>query len=272
MNRIIETDDIGSPELAPYFSLTEAQLKSKSDPSRALFVAEGSKVIATAAASGYEAVSILTQRRYLLGAARQALEAFPDAPVYILPPELFKRLTGYSLTRGALCAVKRKPQPPLEMILAGARRVALLDGIADSTNMGAIFRSAAALGMDAVICASSCCDPLLRRSLRVSMGTVLQIPWCFVPDISRVKNAGFVLAAMALKPGALRPDDPRLKEIPRLAVVLGSEGWGLGEETLALCDHTVCIPMKRGVDSLNVAAASAVAFWELMKNEKGADR
>ena len=272
MAEIIEITDFSAPELDVYARLTEAQLRSRRDPSRGLFIAESPKVILCALDAGCEPVSLLMERRRLDRAARELLGRCGDAPVYTAHRQVLEKLTGYPLTRGILCAMRRPPLPDVEEVCAGARRVAVLEGIVDTTNVGAIFRSAAAMHMDAVLLTPTCCDPLNRRALRVSMGTVFQIPWTRIgdtadqwpePGMGRLRALGFETAAMALRDDALTIEDPRLAAAERLAIVLGTEGDGLAPATIAACDHTVCIPMAHGVDSLNVAAASAVAFWQL---------
>ena len=269
---IIEITDLSAPELAPYTRLTEAQLRNKLEPEKGIFIAESPKVIGTALDAGCEPLSFLMERRQIDGPAAGVLARCPDAAVYTADRSVLQALTGYALTRGVLCAMRR-PQPrSVEALCRDARRVAVLEGIVDSTNIGAIFRGAAALGMDAVLLSPSCCDPLCRRAVRVSMGTVFQVPWTRIgtkpedwPDagLARLRAMGFVSAAMALREESLSMEDPRLWEVEKLAIVLGTEGDGLSDGTIARCYYTVRIPMARGVDSLNVAAASAVAFWEL---------
>ena len=272
MPHIIEITDLSAPELDVFARLTEAQLRSRRAPERALFIAESPKVIGHALDAGYEPVSLLMERRQLEGPARDILARCGDVPLYTAGRDTLAALTGYELTRGVLCAMRRPSLPAVEELCAGARRVAVLEGIVDSTNVGAIFRSAAALHMDAVLLSPTCCDPLNRRAVRVSMGTVFQIPWTRLGEdhtqwpeagLRRLHDLGFETAAMALSDTAVSIDDPKLKAVQRLAIILGTEGDGLAHETIAGCDHTVCIPMSHGVDSLNVAAASAVAFWEL---------
>lgn len=272
MPHIIEITDLSAPELDVFARLTEAQLRSRRAPERALFIAESPKVIGHALDAGYEPVSLLMERRQLEGPARDILARCGDVPLYTAGRDTLAALTGYELTRGVLCAMRRPSLPAVEELCAGARRVAVLEGIVDPTNVGAIFRSAAALHMDAVLLSPTCCDPLNRRAVRVSMGTVFQIPWTRLGEdhtqwpeagLRRLHDLGFETAAMALSDTAVSIDDPKLKAVQRLAIILGTEGDGLAHETIAGCDHTVCIPMSHGVDSLNVAAASAVAFWEL---------
>lgn len=265
MPNIIEITDYSAPELDAYARLTEAQLKNRLHPEDALFIAESPVVIGYALDAGYEPVSLLMERRHIAGKAAALIGRCGDAPVYTAEPDVLERLTGYPLTRGVLCAMRRPAAKSVEEVCADARRVAVLEGIVDTTNVGAIFRSAAALGMDAVLLTPSCCDPLNRRAVRVSMGTVFQVPWARLdswPD-GRLNDLGFKTAAMALSDDSVPIDDLALMAEPRLAVVLGTEGDGLAADTIARCDYTVKIPMAHGVDSLNVAAASAVAFWQL---------
>ena len=264
---IIEITDLSAPELAPYTRLTEAQLRNKLEPEKGIFIAESPKVIGTALDAGCEPLSFLMERRQIDGPAAGVLARCPDAAVYTADRSVLQALTGYALTRGVLCAMRR-PQPrSVEALCRDARRVAVMEGIVDSTNIGAIFRGAAALGMDAVLLTSAGSDPLYRRAIRVSMGTVFQVPWTYLPadtDWQETLHAlGFRTAAMALRDDSLRIDDARLRTLPRLAIVLGTEGDGLAGSTISACDYTVRIPMTHGVDSLNVAAASAVAFYQL---------
>lgn len=268
----IEIHDLNAPELAVYARLTEAQLRSRQHPEQAVFIAESVKVIEYALAAGCEPVSFLMERRQLEGAAAALVHACPAVPVYTAQREVLAELTGYALTRGVLCAMRRPPMRSMEEVCARARRVAVLEGIVDSTNVGAIFRSAAALSMDAVLISPTCCDPLSRRAARVSMGTVFQIPWAPIgssaqswPEdgLGALKRQGFKIASMALDDRSVSVEDPALLAEEKLAIVLGTEGHGLLDATLALSDYTVRIPMGHGVDSLNVAAAAAVAFWQL---------
>lgn len=274
MPEIIEITDLSAPELDVYARLTQAQLRSRLEPEKGIFIAESPKVIATALDAGYVPLSLLMERRHIDGDARGILARCGDVPVYTAGRETLAALTGYELTRGVLCAFRRPAMPAVEQVCAGARRVAVLEGIVDSTNVGAIFRSAAALNMDAVLVTAGCCDPLCRRAVRVSMGTVFQVPWAQIgtspadwPEagLARLRALGFKTAAMALTDDSVSIDDARLAAEPRLAVVLGTEGDGLARKTIAACDYTVKIPMSHGVDSLNVAAAGAVAFWQLGK-------
>ena len=272
MANIMEITDFSAPELDVYARLTENQLRSRLEPEKGLFIAESPKVIGTALDAGYEPVSLLMERRKIDGPARDIVARCGDVPVYTADREDLARLTGYTLTRGVLCAMRRPPLPAVEEVCRNARRVAVLEGIVDSTNIGAIFRSAAALGMDAILVTPTCCDVFNRRAIRVSMGTVFQIPWTRIgetaddwphPGLERLKALGFATAAMALSDQSVSIDDPRLLAEEKLAIVLGTEGDGLAKGTIARCDYTVMIPMAHGVDSLNVAAAGAVAFWQL---------
>ena len=265
MAYIVDIQDFSVPELDVYARLTENQLKNRLRPEDGLFIAESPKVIGTALDAGLVPVSLLTERRHIAGQAAALLDRLGDIPVYTADDGLLSKLTGYDLTRGVLCAMRRPEERTAAAVLDGAHRVAVLENIVDSTNLGAIFRSAAALGMDAVLLSPACCDPLLRRAVRVSMGTVFQVPWARLDDLDTLKQAGFVTLAMALKPDALSMDDPLLTTFDKLAVVLGTEGDGLTRETIEGCDHTVMIPMAHGVDSLNVGNAAAVAFWALRK-------
>ncbi len=272
MARIIELSDWNAPELDAYSRLTEAQLRNRLEPEKGIFIAESPKVIGTALSAGYEPVSFLMERKHIEGQARDLLSQWEDVPVYTADREQLAGLTGYTLTRGILCAMRRPAPADAETICRQAHRVAVLDGIVDTTNLGAIFRSAAALGIDAVLLSPTCCDPLNRRAIRVSMGTVFQVPWARLgedpaqwPEASlpRLKAMGFRCAAMALDDRSVSVTDSSLAAEDRLAILLGTEGDGLSSETVAACDITVKIPMSHGVDSLNVGAAAAVAFWEL---------
>ena len=272
MPNIIEVTDLTRPELDVFARLTEAQLRNRLEPEKGIFIAESPKVITRALDAGYEPLSLLMERRQIEGQARDVIGRCGGIPVYTADDDLLAGLTGYRLTRGVLCAMRRPRLPEVEELCAPARRVAVLEGIVDATNVGAIFRSAAALGMDAVLLTPTCCDPLCRRAARVSMGAVFQVPWARIgaeagdwpqPGVTRLQGLGFKTAAMALSDTSLSIEDPRLAAEPKLAVVLGTEGDGLAPRTIAACDYTVRIPMSHGVDSLNVAAASAVAFWQL---------
>ena len=273
MGNIIEIRDLSAGELDVYARLTEAQLLNRDRPQDGLFIAESPKVVRRALDAGYEPVSILTEDRHINGEAREVLERCPDIPVYTASFEVLTQLTGYKLTRGLLCAMRRRPLPRVEELCRDARRIAVLENVMNPTNVGAIIRSAAALNMDAVLLTPGCSNPLYRRAARVSMGTVFQIPWTFLGEeeagawpregMDYLKSLGFSTASMALHDESVDIDDPVLRQEEKLALVLGTEGEGLQEETIAASDHTIKIPMSHGVDSLNVAAASAVAFWEL---------
>lgn len=259
MPNIIEITDFSLPELEAYAHLTEAQLHRGKE----IFIAETTKVIEYALNSGCKPVSFLMERRHIEGQAAQLISRCPEAPVYTADSELLEKLTGYRLTRGVLCAMHRPALSDLEAVCKNAHRIAVLEGIADPTNIGAIFRSAAALGIDAVVMNNTCCDPLYRRAVRVSMGTVFQIPWTRIDSVQQLKDMGFKTAAMALSENSVSIEDAQLMSEDKLAIVIGNEGRGLTDETIAACDYTVRIPMSHGVDSLNAAAASAVAFWQL---------
>ena len=269
MGRIIEISELDSPFLDPYARLRESQLYHLYEPEEGIFIAESPKVIERALDGGYEPVSLLAERKQLeidMETGR-IVSRCGNVPVYTAELSVLTRLTGFLLTKGLLCAMRRRPLPGLEGILAGARRIAVLEKVVNPTNLGAIFRSAAALGMDGVVLAHGCADPLYRRAIRVSMGTVFQIPWTFFPEygteegLSYLKKQGFRTVAMALTGRSLRIDDTSLVNAEKLALVFGNEGAGLSEATILGCDDAVKIPMSHGVDSLNVAAASAVAFW-----------
>ena len=265
MIQFTEITDFEAPELDVFARLTEAQLLNRFEPKKGMLIAESPKVIQRALDGGCVPVSLLVERGHCNEEAQQAIARCGDVPVYTASMDILTKLTGFQLTRGMLCAMLRPKQPAAEEILSSCRRVAVLENVMNPTNVGAIFRSAAALGMDGVLLTSGCTDPLYRRSARVSMGTVFQVPWAYVPDTwqALLKEKGFATAAMALREDSLSIDDPLLHQQEKLAVVLGTEGDGLAQETIARCDFTVKIPMYHGVDSLNVAAASAVAFWEL---------
>ncbi len=269
MANIVEITDFSTPELDVYARLTEAQLLNRFEPAKGMFIAESPKVIHRALDGGCVPVSMLMERKDIDGSAREILERCPEIPVYTADEELLCGLTGYHLTRGVLCAMRRPVLPAMEDICARAKRIVILENVQNPTNVGAIFRSAAALGMDAILLTPGCSNPLYRRSARVSMGTVFQIPWTFTgqwpQSMEALRQLGFKTAAMALKDDSVSIDDPGLMNEERLAILMGSEGDGLAEDTIAGCDYTVKIPMYHGVDSLNVAAASAVAFWQLRK-------
>ena len=276
MAKIVEIQDLNRPELDVFARLTEAQRRNRLKPEKGVFIAESPKVIVRALDAGCKPVAFLMERRHIEGQARELLARCGNVPVYTADREILAGLTGYALTRGILCAMVRPRLPAVEEVLRGAKRTAVLEGIVDSTNVGAIFRSAAALGMDAVLLTPTCCDPLCRRAARVSMGTVFQIPWTRIGSdpsdwpqagMERLRALGFKTAAMALTDQSVSVEDPRLRSEEKLAIVLGTEGDGLAPGTIAACDYTVRIPMSHEVDSLNVAAASAVAFWTLRTRE-----
>ena len=263
---IVEIASLEEPGIQMFGSLTEAQLRSRVCPEEAVFIAESPKVISVALDAGMQPVALLCERRHLEGDARDIISRCPAVmPVYTGEREVLSRLTGYTLTRGVLCAMRR-PQPlSLEEICRDARRVVVIQGVCDTTNIGAIFRSAAALGIDAVLLTPDSCDPLNRRAVRVSMGSVFLVPWTWLPDATLLHELGFKTVAMALTDHSIPLDAPLLKAEPRLAVIMGTEGDGLPHSTIAAADYTVRIPMHHGVDSLNVAAAAAVTFWELRR-------
>ena len=272
MPNIIEITDFTAPELDVYARLTEAQLLNRQAPEQGLFIAESPKVIDRALDAGYVPVSLLLERKHIAGQASGVIARCGDVPVFTAETEVLTELTGFRLTRGVLCAMRRPPLPSVEAVCAGARRITILENIMNPTNVGAIFRSAAALGIDAVLLTPACSDPLYRRAARVSMGTVFQVPWTYLgsdcaewphPGMEQLRALGFRTAAMALSDNAVSIADPQLMAGEKLAIVLGTEGDGLAAGTIADCDYTVRIPMSHGVDSLNVAAASAVAFWQL---------
>ena len=263
---IIELQTLTDPSVSVYASLTEAQLRNRLDPAQGIFIAESPKVIRVALDAGYTPLSLLCERRHLTGDAADIVERCADIPIYTGDREMLAALTGYTLTRGVLCAMRR-PQPrSLEDVCRGARRIVVIDSVVDTTNIGAIFRSAAALGIDAVLLTPTSCDPLNRRAVRVSMGSVFLLPWTYVDaDLQSLRAQGFRTAAMALTDRSIPLDAPILREEERLAIIMGTEGDGLSAQAIQSADYVVRIPMYHGVDSLNVAAASAVAFWELCK-------
>ena len=274
MPHIIEITDFSAPELDVYARLTENQLLNRHEPEKGLFIAESPKVVERALNAGCTPVSVLLERKHIEGEARDILARCGDIPVYTADFDILTKLAGFALTRGVLCAMRRPALPTAENVCLGARRIAVLENIMNPTNVGAIFRSAAALGIDAVLLTPDCSNPLYRRAIRVSMGTVFQIPWTWLPAepkqpspsyVSFLKKLGFQTAALALTDNSISLADRRLAATERLAIILGSEGDGLCAATLSGCDYTIRIPMMHGVDSLNVAAASAVAFWELCK-------
>ena len=262
---IYEISSLQDERIALFASMTEAQLRNRLNIEQGLFIAESPKVIRVALQAGYEPQALLCEQKHIEGDAANIIEAHPSMPVYTGSRELLSNLTGYTLTRGVLCAMRRKPEPKLDEILKDARRVCIIDSVCDTTNIGAIFRSAAALGVDAVLLTRSSCDPLNRRSIRVSMGTVFLVPWTWMDDYSSLRSLGFKTAAMALSDNSISLSDPILKAQQRLAIIMGTEGDGLPRQTIEDADYVVRIPMYHQVDSLNVAAAAAVAFWELAK-------
>lgn len=272
MPNIIEITDFSAPELDVYARLTENQLLNRHEPENGLFIAESPKVVERALNAGYLPVSLLLERKHIEGEAREIVARCPDAAIFTAEFDVLKNLTGFPLTRGVLCAMRRPQLPSVEEICRNAHRIAVLENVVNPTNVGAIFRSAAALHMDAVLLTPACSNPLYRRASRVSMGTVFQIPWTYLgtdassapfTDMPLLKKLGFKTVAMALKEDTLNINDPQLRKEEKLAIILGTEGEGLVDQTIEQCDYTVKIPMSHGVDSLNVAAASAIAFWEL---------
>ena len=272
MANVIEITDFTAPELDVYARLTEAQLLNREEPAKGLFIAESPKVIERALDAGCQPVSLLMERKHIDSQAKDVVARCGGIPVYTSSPDILTKLTGFQLTRGVLCAMRRPKLPSVEEAVKGARRIVILENVMNPTNVGAIFRSAAALGMDAVLLTPGCSNPLYRRAARVSMGTVFQIPWTFIgsemsdwPErgMEKLHELGFKTAAMALRDDSVSIDDPKLLAEEKLAIILGSEGDGLTNDTIADCDYTVRIPMYHDVDSLNVAAASAVAFWQL---------
>lgn len=276
MSNIIPITSFDAPELDVYARLSEVQLLNRFEPEKGLFIAESPKVIERALDAGCVPVSMLVEDRHVEGEARDIIARCGKVPVYTAAFDVLTQLTGFKLTRGMLCAMRRSPLPAVEEVCAGARRVAVLENIMNPTNIGAVFRSAAALNIDAVLLTPACSNPLYRRAIRVSMGTVFQVPWTFLGSeteqwpgsgMKQLQSLGFRTAAMALSDDSVTIRDPRLQTEEKLAIVLGTEGDGLAAETIAQCDYTVRIPMSHGVDSLNVAAASAVAFWQLASRE-----
>ena len=272
MPNIIEITDFHAPELNIYARLSEVQLLRIYEPKTGLFIAESPKVVERAMNAGYEPVSMLVEKKHIEGEAKDVIARCGEIPIYTAEFEVLKQLTGFALTRGVLCAMRRRPLPSVEEVCKGAKRIVILENVMNPTNVGAIFRSAAALNIDAVLLTPACSNPLYRRAARVSMGTVFQIPWTYFsgdeaawphPGIDILKNLGFKTAAMALCDESVSIDDEKLMSEEKLAIILGTEGDGLATATIADCDYTVKIPMSHGVDSLNVAAASAVAFWQL---------
>ena len=261
---IIEISSLTAPGVEVFSTLTEAQLRNRVEPEKGIFIAESPKVINVALDAGYEPTALLCERRHIEGDAQVLITRCGDIPVYTGDRPLLEQLTGYTLTRGVLCAMRRPAPLSLEKVCSHASRVVVIDGVVDNTNIGAIFRSAAALGIDAVLLTRSSCDPLNRRAVRVSMGSVFLVPWTWLDaPVSSLNDLGFQTVAMALSDNAISLDNPILKTIERMAIVMGTEGDGLAQSTISSCNYVVKIPMKHHVDSLNVAAASAVAFWEL---------
>jgi len=262
---IYEITTLSDPRLAVFASLTEAQLRNRLDPTRGIFIAESPKVIRVAMQAGYEPQALLCERRHITGDAADIIAKCGDIPIYTGERELLAQLTGYILTRGVLCAMHRRPEPSVAEVISLARRIVVIDGVVDTTNIGAIFRSAAALGIDAVLLTRNACDPLNRRAVRVSMGSVFLVPWTWLDDYQTLHDLGFKTAAMALTNDSIALDDQRLKTIEKLAIIMGTEGDGLPLHTIKDADYVIRIPMSHQVDSLNVAAAAAVAFWELAR-------
>lgn len=262
---IIRIETLNTPGVEVFGTLTEAQLRNRLEPEKGIFIAESPKVIRVALDAGYTPLALLCEERHIEGDAADIVARIADdVPIYTGNRDLLAALTGYQLTRGVLCAMRRPMPKPLADVIADAKRIVVIDGVVDSTNIGAIFRSAAALGMDAVLLTPESCDPLNRRAVRVSMGSVFLVPWTWIEgDLTQLHASGFKTAAMALTDQSIPLDHPSLKDESRLALIMGTEGDGLSHETIRKADYTVRIPMKHGVDSLNVAAASAVAFWEL---------
>ena len=261
---IIEISSLRQEGLEVFSTLTEAQLRMELEPEKGLFIAESPKVIRVALDAGWEPTALLCERKHITGDARDIVERVGDIPIYTGSREMLSQLTGYTLTRGVLCAMRRKTMPSVSEVVRDARRVVVIEAVTDTTNIGAIFRSAAALGIDAVLLTRDTCDPLNRRAVRVSMGSVFLVPWTWLDGPAKsLQPLGFKTAAMALTDNSISLDDPRLKDEDRLAVIMGTEGDGLPHQTIEEADYTVRIPMAHGVDSLNVAAAAAVTFWEL---------
>ena len=268
MANIIDITDFNSPQLDIYARMSEGQLLNRHEPEKGIFIAESPKVVERALDAGCEPISMLVERKHIDGEAKPIIDRCREVPVYTAPFEVLTQLTGFKLTRGMLCAMHRPQLPNVSEVCSKARRIAVLENVMNPTNVGAIFRSAAALNMDAVLLTHGCSNPLYRRAIRVSMGTVFQIPWTFLDKekgVSELKELGFKTAAMALTDDSVSIDTEELLAEEKLAIVLGTEGDGLAKETIADCDYTVKIPMSHGVDSLNVAAASAVAFWQIGK-------
>ena len=265
MGSVIEIKSLEQPEVQVFSKLTEAQLRNRLNVEQGMFIAESPKVIRVALSAGYEPTALLCERKHISGDAADIVARCQDIPVYTGERELLSQLTGYTLTRGVLCAMRRPQPKTVAEVCRDARRIVVIDGVVDTTNIGAIFRSAAALGIDAVLLTPTSCDPLNRRAVRVSMGSVFLVPWTWLDTYSTLHDLGFKTAAMALTDDSVSLDDPRLKAEERLAIIMGTEGDGLPQQTIAEADYVVRIPMKHQVDSLNVAAAAAVAFWELTR-------
>lgn len=274
MSEIIKIDDFSDPRLDLFVRLTGAQLRSSIESERGVFIAESPTVIEVALDSGCEPIALLTDEKLINGSVEKIIERCGDVPIYTAKRDVLEKLTGFALTRGALCAMQRPKMPTLDELLSGARTVAVLENIADSTNIGAVFRSAAALGVDAVLVTPDCCDPLCRRAVRVSMGTIFRVPWGVIGEsqadwrergVKLLQSHGFKTAAMALNENSVNIDDEALMKEERIAVILGTEGTGLAKSTIENSDYTVMIPMQNGVDSLNVAAAGVIAFWQLVR-------
>lgn len=264
MSEIEYITDINDPRTAVFTRLTEAQLRNRLNPGEGLFIAESPKVIHVALDAGYEPVAMLCEERHITGDAAGIIKRAPEMKIYTGDRATLAQITGYELTRGVLCAMRRRPAPTVEAICSNARRLVVIDGVTDTTNIGAIFRSAAALGIDGVLLTRTSCDPLNRRSIRVSMGSVFLVPWTWIDDpTADLHKAGFKTAAMALTDDSVSIDDEELNSVERLAVIMGTEGDGLAKQVIADADYVARIPMAHGVDSLNVAAAAAVAFWQL---------
>lgn len=274
MADFVRIEDFSAPDLDVFVRLTGSQLRSALEPEKGIFIAESPTVIEVALESGCEPIALLTDERLINGAVERIIGMCGDIPVYVATRDVLEGLTGFALTRGVLCAMRRPAMPTLDEVLSGAKRIAVLEEIADSTNIGAIFRSAAALGIDAVLITPTCCDPLCRRAVRVSMGTIFKVPWTRIGSsredwptvgLARLGEYGFKTAAMALRDDSVSIDDEELMSEEKLAVILGTEGTGLSSATIDGCDYTVRIPMSNGVDSLNVAAAAAIAFWQITR-------
>lgn len=265
MNHIIEITSLEQQGVDIFSTLTEAQLRNRIEPAKGVFIAESPKVIQVALNAGYQPVALLCERKHITGDAKAIIGQCTDIPIYTGPRELLGQLTGYTLTRGVLCAMRRPNERSVAEVCKSARRIVVIDGVVDTTNIGAIFRCAAALGIDAVLLTRSSCDPLNRRAVRVSMGSVFLVPWTWLDDYATLRDLGFLTAAMALSDKSINIDNPILKTTEKLAVIMGTEGDGLPQQTIQEADYVVRIPMHYHVDSLNVAAAAAIAIWELRK-------